>query len=131
MYNNNQWTQSRFNSFIKSALRAASSRWPPKYGALNAACVGVKINIKTVRKAKHYKCAECSGEFPAKEVQVDHIYPVIDPLKGFTSWDEVIKRMFCEVSDFQILCKPCHIIKTNAEKQITKERKTNDKSSKK
>jgi 5-methylcytosine-specific restriction endonuclease McrA len=125
LYNNNQWTQSRFNSFIKSALRAASSRWPPKYAALNKAYTNTKTNTNTGRLAKHYKCAECSNEFVAKDVQVDHIEPVIDPYLGFTSWDEVIKRMFCEVGGFQVLCKQCHSIKTNAEKQITKERKKN------
>lgn len=128
MHNNNQWTKSRFNSFIKSALRAASSRWPPKYAAMNKAFSGTKVNVKTTRLAKHYKCAGCGGEFPAKDIQIDHIYPVIDPLKGFTTWDEVVIRMFCEVEGFQALCIPCHKIKTNAEKQITKERKTHDSS---
>jgi 5-methylcytosine-specific restriction endonuclease McrA len=126
MYNNNQWTDSRFRSFIKSALRSASSKWPPKYQALNDACIGTKTNKKTGRLAKHYKCANCNNDFPAKEIQVDHIDPVIDPIKGFTTWDEVVKRMFCEKIGFQILCIPCHKVKTNQEKQITKERKIND-----
>lgn len=129
MYNNNQWTQSRFNSFIKSALRAASGRWPPKYKAIQEACIGKKINAKTGRTANHYKCNVCGHDFPATDIQVDHIEAVIDPKKGFTSWDDVIVRMFCESDGFQILCKPCHTIKTNAEKQQTKDRKNGTKSS--
>lgn len=122
-----EWSESKFNSFIKSALRAASSRWPPKYSALREAFVGVKTNVKTNRQSKHYKCNCCYGEFPSSEVQVDHIQPVIDPFKGFITWDEVIKRMFCGVDGFQVLCKPCHTIKSNAEKRQAKERRANEK----
>lgn len=51
---------------------------------------------------------------------VDHIQPVIDPKKGFVSWDDVIARMFCEKEDFQILCHECHSNKTKEEKEIRK-----------
>lgn len=126
MYNGGQWTASRFHSFIKSALRSASSRWPPKYECLKNAYTGTKTNSKTGRQAKHYKCNCCYEEFPGKDVQVDHIQPVIDPFKGFLSWDEVVKRMFCESDGFQVLCKECHKNKTNAEKRQAKERRTNE-----
>jgi len=130
MYNNGQWTQSRFNSFIKSALRSASGRWPPKYKAIQEAFTESKTNAKTGRTAKHYRCNVCRNDYPVKDIQVDHLEPVIDPAKGFTSWDEVIRRMFCESDGFQILCKPCHTIKTNAEKQQTKERNNGTSTSK-
>lgn len=124
MRNGGNWTEARFNSFVKSALRGASKRWPPKYQVMDEACTGTKINAKTGRKAKHYKCAECGGEFPAKEVQVDHKQPVIDPTTGFTSWDDVVNRMFCEKDNLQVLCiDPCHKLKTSAEKQLAKERR--------
>lgn len=124
--NSGQWTEARFNSFIKSALRAASRRWPPKYEILSEALVGSKTNVKTGRLAKHYRCAICRGEFPAKDVQVDHISPIIDPVVGFTNWDDVVDRMFCEKNNLQVLCTdPCHKAKTAAEKQQAKER-TND-----
>jgi len=115
------WTNSRFSSFIKSALRAASSRWPPSFECLKNAFVGVKENKKTGRQAKHYKCNCCYGEFPSSEVQRDHIIPVIDPFKGFTTWDSVIERMFCSAEGFQILCKPCHAIKTKKEREQRKQ----------
>lgn len=112
-YNDGQWTQARFNSFIKSALRSASVRWPPKYTVLSEACVGTKLNPKSGRMAKHFKCNRCQGDFPSKEVEVNHIIPVI-PVTGFTTWDDVIKRMFCEKAGLEVVCKPCH-------KTITKE----------
>jgi len=124
MYNNGKWTDARFTSFIKSALRSASQRWPPKFNALANAKEGKRINLASGRLAEHYTCAICKNGFPAKEVQVDHIHPVIDPHTGFTSWDEVIKRMFCEVEGYQILCKPCHAKKSHVERHQAKERKT-------
>lgn len=121
-YNGGTWTEGRFNSFIKSTLRSGSQRWPPKYKALNEAKQGKKINEASGRLAEHYRCAACRGSYPAKGIQVDHITPVIDPAVGFTTWDDVIKRMFCEQEDFQILCRECHQEKTNSEKQQSLER---------
>ena len=116
-FNSGQWTTARFNSFVKSALRAASRRWPPKYETLNASLVGVKTNIRTGRKAKHFMCAQCAGEFVASDIQVDHINPIIDPETGFTSWDDVVNNMFCEKENLQCLCKACHKNKTAGERQ--------------
>lgn len=120
-YNGGQWTTARYNSFIKSALRSASQRWPPKYSVLNKAKLGKRINKSSGRMAEHFLCKACCEAFPAKEVQVDHIMPIINPVKGFISWDDVIKNMFCEEHNLQVLCKDCHTIKTKQERQITNE----------
>ena len=74
--NNGQWTEARYRSFVKSALRNASQRWPPKYETLSNAYIGSKVNVKTGRVAKHYECNECKQHFPAKDVEVNHIDPV-------------------------------------------------------
>ena len=120
--NGGQWTDARFRSFITSALRAASRRWPPRYAALKEALFTRKTNNNTGKLAQHYKCAECSGLFVATDVQVDHIHPVVDPVKGFVSWDVYIDRMFCELHGLQVLCKDCHKIKTDKEKLERKQR---------
>lgn len=119
-YNSGKWTQARFNSFIKSALRSASQRWPPKFEAMNEACIGAQKNKKTGRLAKHYKCNNCKKAFPATDIQLDHINPVVDPDKGFVTWDELIIRMFCERDGYQVLCKPCHQEKSAKEKTLRK-----------
>lgn len=118
-YNGGQWSESRFNSFVKSALRSASIRWPPRYTILADAFVGSKINQKTGRMAKHYQCNCCKGEFPLKEVQVNHIEPVV-PVEGFTTWDDIIYRMFCEQDGLEVLCVPCHKERTADENQQRK-----------
>jgi hypothetical protein len=61
-----------------------------------------------------YLCGACGRA--AKKISVDHIDRV-----GHTpgarnahsaSWDDLIKRMFCDANGLQILCKPCHDKKT-------------------
>lgn len=118
--NGGQWTEARFRSFVVSALRAASRRWPVKYAVLKKACVGRKVNSSTGKIALHYKCAVCEELFPATAIAVDHIKPVVDPKKGFIDWDTFIERLFCEEKGLQCLCKSCHSVKTADER---KERK--------
>jgi 5-methylcytosine-specific restriction endonuclease McrA len=114
--NGGEWTDSRFRSFVTSALRAASRRWPPKFKALKEAFVGRKTNKKTGKLAMHYKCAKCKKHFVAADVQVDHVLPVVDPKVGFVGWDSFIDRIFCEIENLQVMCKPCHKVKTELEK---------------
>lgn len=118
--NGGKWTEARYRSFVTSTLRAGSRKWPPKYETLNAAKTEKKINKATGRLAQHYLCAMCAQEYTQKDVQVDHIKPVIDPKKGFVSWDTYIDRMFCEGKNLQVLCKVCHAEKTKLEKEISK-----------
>ena len=120
--NGGEWTDARFRSFVTSALRAASRRWPPKFKALKEAFVGRKTNKKTGKLAMHYKCVKCKKQFVATDVQVDHIFPVVDPKTGFVSWDLFIDRIFCEIENLQVLCKPCHKIKTDQEKAERKKK---------
>ena len=120
MRNGGKWTEARYRSFVTSTLRAGSRKWPPKYETLNAAKTEKKINKATGRLAQHYLCAMCEQEYTQKNVQVDHIKPVVDPKKGFVSWDTYIDRMFCEGKNLQVLCKICHVEKTKLEKEISK-----------
>lgn len=78
--------------------------------------MGRQVNAKTGKLAMHYRCAACQKLYVASDVQVDHILPVVDPKKGFVSWDDFINRIFCEIESLQVMCKPCHKIKTDQEK---------------
>ena len=118
--NGGEWSESRYQSFIKSALRTASVRWPPRYSVLNDAFVGKRINPRSGRVAKFYRCNSCENEYVGADVQVNHIIPVV-PITGFTSWDDIIERLFCEKSGLEVLCIPCH---KNVTKEENLERKT-------
>lgn len=121
-----RWTEARFNSFIKSALRGASRKWAPIQDALKDARV----------ERGYYKCNGCKKKVTAtvkegrkrvKNVHVDHINPIIDPNVGFTTWDDCIDRMFCEQENLQVLCRKCHDIKCAEEKEIEKARRAREK----
>ena len=103
--NNGQWTEARFFGFIRSALRSAYQKWPPKHEAKKLA----KID------RNQYKCAACNEVFGNKDVQVDHIVPC-GSLKTFDDLPEFAERMFCEAVGFQVLCTACHQLKTNNER---------------
>lgn len=118
-YNGGAWTAGRFNSFVTSALRAASRRWPPKYECLNEAKTEKKINTKTGRLAQHFKCAACGNEFTSKDVQVDHTVPIGQE----RSWDEFVNLLFCEKENLQVLCLTCHKSKTKEENENRKRSK--------
>lgn len=111
-----EWTDGRLKAFIISALRAGSRRYPPKFETLNEAKTEKKINEKTGRLAQHYRCNLCSAEFTNKDMEVDHIEPVVNPAEGFVNWDTFISRLFCDKSNLQAICKPCHKAKTKQEK---------------
>jgi 5-methylcytosine-specific restriction endonuclease McrA len=118
-----EWTPARKKAFIVSILRGGSRRYPPKYETLNEAKTEKKINKASGRLAQHFLCAECSKEFPAKLIQVDHIEPVVDPAIGFQDWNSFIERLFCDKGNLQTLCKACHAVKTAQEKQNIKKEK--------
>lgn len=109
--NGGKWTEAAFAAFIRGGLRSLTMRWGPKYDVLKEAFRGRSINDATGRMCMKYECAKCEEVFPAKEVQVDHI----EPIGVFTNWTDCINRMFCEADNLQVLCKPCHVIKTNKE----------------
>ena len=110
---NNEWTESRFNIFIKSALRSASNRWAPKYTC--------KKNAKIARNT--YVCAECGKKVGNKFIKIDHINPVVSTIDGFVDWNTYIERMFVEIDGFAAICKKCHDDKTYIENTIRKSNK--------
>ena len=119
-FNGGQWTVARMSSFIKGGLRTLSRKWPPKYEALRRANVGERLDPATGKESFRYKCAGCANVFKQKDVQVDHIEPVVSTIEGFTDWNEYIMRMFCEVDNLQVLCSDCHNTKTQNERKQRK-----------
>lgn len=99
--------------FIIPVLRRATYRWPERSQALRNARVDRGL----------YKCANCEQLFKSKEIQLDHIEPVV-PLEvtGLEqSWDSYITRMFCRAEGYQAICEQCHDMKSAVEVQIRKE----------
>lgn len=82
-------------------------------------CAGYK---KRAHKVKATLPPKPGNKTRINNAVVDHIDPVIDPKTGFVSWDEVVKRMFCELEGLQVLCHDCHTHKTKDERTRRKNR---------
>ena len=104
--NGGTWTEARYFSFIRSALRSAFQKWGPKHEAKKLAKRGYN----------QYECAHCGEIYGNKDTEVDHIEPA-GSLKAFEDLPAFVERMFCEVDGFQVLCKACHQVKTNEERK--------------
>jgi hypothetical protein len=75
------------------------------------------------RLKSEYQCAECSKWKPRKDVQIDHVEEC-GSLKCYEDIAPFLKRLTPEdISAFQILCKKCHQIRTNQQRQKRKENK--------
>jgi 5-methylcytosine-specific restriction endonuclease McrA len=75
------------------------------------------------RGGKMYKCGKCDGSFPMKDVQVDHVEPVI-PLHTPAldmSTDVILSRLWCDKDNLMVLCKKCHDIKSKEENECRRE----------
>ena len=74
------------------------------------------------RGGKMFVCDSCHNAFPQKEVNVDHIEPVIPIGLSMSDlpFDIILKRMWCEEHNLQVLCKTCHDSKTAVENAMRK-----------
>lgn len=117
----------RFKAKIINALRRLTYTWSPRNQ--------VKSSCK-IDKALH-RCMQCDiycyegkseKSFLAYQQiygvdkvifergHMDHIKPVIDPIKGWEGWDVLIEqRMYPEPNGWQHICSGCHKIKTLSE----------------
>lgn len=111
-------------SFIIGQLRRTFRRYAPYYETLNEAKETYYLPTKKGGKKKRvkFRCSNCKEQFTSKEIIVDHIIPVIDPVTGFPinpdgtdNWNIYLYRLFCPKSNLQVLCKACHNIKCGKE----------------
>ena len=100
-----KWTTSRFFSFLRSTLRRAFTRWPPKYEVVERAKRNVRR--KGVRHRFEYKCDSCKKYHKRTEVEVDHIVPA-GSLKSFEDLPGFAERLFVSANKMRLLCKSCH-----------------------
>lgn len=108
------------NSAIRSALRRTFSRSPIVKEILDenrrTSPRMKKDGTRHKVDAVEFQCALCSSWMPRKEIQVDHIEPVVPVETGFTDWNTFKERLFCDKSNLRCLCLTCH-------KQVTKEQR--------
>lgn len=105
--------EKRFFTWLRSALRSASRRYPPIYEALAAAKRPYTGN--NPRQKVCYECAACGTLASTKEVAVDHRVDC----GSLTCWKDVqgfMERLFCGREGLDVLCHDCHDAKTYSSK---------------
>lgn len=110
------WTEARFWAFVRSALRQAWTRWPPKYETLER--VGRPYKGTDKRQKKEFQCAICNEWHKRKEVEVDHIEPA-GRLRTYEDLPRFVARLFVGADKLRTLCKPCHQKVTIAQRATT------------
>jgi 5-methylcytosine-specific restriction endonuclease McrA len=121
--NGGTMTESQYFSKIRSILRSGFRYWKPMQLALEAASRPSQSLNKRIKK--EYQCAKCKKWFKRADVEIDHKVEC----GSLTNYEDIvpfIQRLTKEnVDAYQILCKPCHKLKTDAFRQLKK--KTNGK----
>ena len=100
-------------TFLRSAMRSASRRWPAIYEALAAA--KEPYHGPNLRQKVQYRCAACRCAFSSKQVAIDHIVDC-GTLKDWGDVEGFMRRLFCEKEGLQVLCHDCHDAKTHQAK---------------
>lgn len=107
-------TESQFLSWIRSALRSKSLRWPPRAAALVAARRPYKGPNKLQKW--EYQCAVCSSWMKGKEACVDHYPKEAGSILSIGDIGEFCNNLYCEVDNLRVLCVECHAAHTLAQK---------------
>ncbi len=105
-----------------SAIKRCFSRSPGHRLVLDKARCPRK---KGPRGGARYRCAQCKNDFGIREVQVDHIDPIvpIGTLSKDMDWNTIVDRVFCEEDNLQVLCLECHKVKSKEENKMRKKAK--------
>lgn len=107
------WSEARYRTFVRSALRKAWTKWPPKFEALKRAQRPSQSDNKKLKW--EYQCYNCSHWFPQDKVSVDHVVPWGDPWG--LSFEEAIRKLLVGVDELQVLCDDCHSRKSSYERE--------------
>lgn len=105
-----EWTEAAFWGFLRSNLRLASRKWPPRKNVLLAA--RRKSQSDNKRLKWEYQCSVCQGWSAAKDVEIDHLVPC-GPMSNWDEFKTFAERLFCETDGLTVRCKTCHQAKTN------------------
>jgi 5-methylcytosine-specific restriction endonuclease McrA len=121
--NGGTMTESQYFSKIRSILRSGFRYWKPMQLTLEAASRPSQSLNKRIKK--EYQCAKCKKWHKRADVEIDHK----EECGSLSSYEDIvpfIQRLTKENIDaYQILCKPCHKLKTETFRQLKK--KTNGK----
>lgn len=115
-------TQAKFMSWVRGGVRLGLwKKHPVKLEFLKSSTVMIKnTNPRSMKRfpmVKAVQCALCWETVKASDAEVDHIHGN-HSLKSMEDLRAFIESMIMvKVSDLQMVCKPCHKIKSYSEKE--------------
>lgn len=108
-------TKSKFFTYIRGNMRKTWMRYPAKIIWKNTKLV-IPPHGYTGRAKKLGQCEYCANWFAASHLEVDHI----DQAGSCNSWDDFtqfVKKLLDCNNNWRLSCKPCHKIKSLAERK--------------
>lgn len=117
-------------NLLKGAIRRVFSRSDLRRQVIETAVIEGYSYPGRPRVTKWCKCTYCGNPTPKYQVEVDHVEPVvpIDKRLEDMTWDDLVNRIWCEINNLKVCCKPCHKEKSKAEgkerRAIAKAKKT-------
>jgi 5-methylcytosine-specific restriction endonuclease McrA len=117
-------TSPKERNLVKGAMRRVFSRSELRQQVLKRNLIE-HSDPKRPRVKKWAWCEVCGEVLPAYTMAVDHRIPLvpIDKTLEDMSWDEVVERLWCDVSNLQLICTPCHKLKSSQERKQRKKAK--------
>ena len=109
-----EWSTSKFFGFLRSGLRAAYNKYPPKWEVLKEASRPYRGSDK--RKKTEYQCKQCQQWFSGKDVSVDHIIPA-GSLLSYDDLTDFSRKLFCSKEGLRVVCNTCHAQITASQKR--------------
>ena len=121
---------------VKGAIRRVYRQSAEMAACLKSARVELPPALKKdgtpgAKNQVRYTCAQCKKLFQSKNVQVDHIDPVVNLWESEeeTDYNTLVSRIWCDVKNLQVLCstkikdlpkgeKSCHTLKSAYENFI-------------
>jgi 5-methylcytosine-specific restriction endonuclease McrA len=108
------------NAAIRGALRRAFARSPIVTEVMQESRREVPRYNKDGSLSKkpwvQRQCQVCNQWVGSTKIVVDHKDPVISVDVGFQDWNEFVVRLWCNRSNLQRICDPCHDVKTAKER---------------
>lgn len=108
---------------LKGAIRRVFSRSDLRRSVIAKARIEGYQDPSRPRVKKWATCQECKQPTPEYLMQVDHVNPIVPITTQLEHmWiDDLVNNVWCDEKNLNVLCKPCHSIKTKAENKLRRE----------
>jgi hypothetical protein len=112
--------ESQFLGWLRGQLRQIWSDYPVRTTFKSGACKPVndamRIKYGLHKQTKNAgQCVFCAQWFPMSKLEVDHIIGE-GTMTSIDHVDSYLDHLMCKPDNMQLTCKPCHKIKTYAER---------------